>query len=274
MINRLKNAGILIGNKNSEPNGNKSVGLSDINTNYELDYRFAGIGERVGKTLGRTSYSLSHLDPVGNKYGEYNVYPNPINTLEELNRERAQNQGLGEQLWRMGVQAVGSEIVLGTLRGFGDLVDFFINLGKEEGEDDYTNAFTTLMEEWQNDIRNMTEIYQEDPGKAWAIGDSGWWTSNLVSAASTASLLIPSTGVTKGLSYLGKLTRATKLTRSLAKGLYTANIVKKPATFARKLNNTLEIAKKMNKKETINLGRCFKFCACCIVNIYCCCNSI
>ena len=121
-------------------------------------------------------------------------------------------------------------------------LDFFINLGKEKGEDDYTNAFTTQMEEWQNDIRNMAEIYQEDPNKAWAIGDSGWWTNNLVSAASTASLLLPSSGVAKGLSYLGKLSKASKLTRGLTKSLYKANMISKPATTARKINNTLEIA--------------------------------
>lgn len=241
LADKLKNIGIAI-SENQEPNGNNSVGLSDIDTNYELNDRYSGVGERIGETLGRTSYSLSHLDPVGNKYGKYNVHPNPINSQDELNRERARNQGLGEQLWRMGVQAVGSEIVLGTLRGFGDLVDFFINLGKEKGEDDYTNAFTTQMEEWQNEIRNMAEIYQEDPNKAWAIGDSGWWTNNLVSAASTASLLLPSSGVAKGLSYLGKLSKASKLTRGLTKGLYKANMISKPATAARKINNTLEIA--------------------------------
>ena len=150
----LKDYGIEIGNTKSEPTRDNSSRLSDINTNYEHDALFSGVGSKIGEQLGRYSYDLTHLQPEKNKYGKYNVYVNPVNSEEELKKERAKNQSAGEQLWRMGVQMAGSEVVLGTLRGFSDLVDFFINIGKEKGEDDYTNPFSQQMEEWQEEIRN------------------------------------------------------------------------------------------------------------------------
>ena len=245
----LKDYGIEIGNTKSEPTRDNSSRLSDINTNYEHDALFSGVGSKIGEQLGRYSYDLTHLQPEKNKYGKYDVYVNPVNSEEELKKERAKNQSAGEQLWRMGVQMAGSEVVLGTLRGFSDLADFMINIAKEEGEDDYTNAVSKQLEEWQNQMRERFEIYQEDPNKTFALGDFGWWTGNAVSAASTLMLLLPSklatVGLAKGASWLGNLTKI-NAARSTAMGLYKAgnaakamNLIKnnpiKPATLAKQI---------------------------------------
>lgn len=200
---------------------------------------------------------FTHLgDP--DKYAKYNVTVNPANTEEELQQERANNQSALEQATNSVVQAVGNEVVLGTFLGLSNLVDAAVNIRAKEGEDDYTNPFSTWLEGLQDDIRNRFEIYQKDPNATWAIGDFGWWANNAVSIASTASMLIPSTGVVKGLGALGKInnigTRATRLatratkaitgtTRStarLAKSIGVSTEIGTAAFLSRTMENYLE----------------------------------
>lgn len=200
---------------------------------------------------------FTHLgDP--DKYAKYNVTVNPVNTEEELNRERANNQSALEQAGNAVVQAVGNEVILGTALGLSNLVDAAINIRTEEGENDYTNPFSTWLEGLQNDIRNRFEIYQKDPNATWAIGDFGWWANNSVSIASTASMLIPSIAVVKGLDAIGKIAnmstkaarlaaRATKAvsgtTRSttrLAKSIGVSTEIVASAFLSRTMENYLE----------------------------------
>ena len=109
-------------------------------------------------------------------------------------------------------QAVGSEVVLGTLRGFSDLVDA---AGQLIGvtDDDYTNPVSSQLAEWQNAIRERLEIYRENPNENFDFSDSGWWLGNAVSIASTLSLLIPGTAVAK----LGKIAGLGRLARGIGK---------------------------------------------------------
>lgn len=251
----LKDYGIEIGNTKSEPTRDNSSRLSDINTNYEHDALFSGVGSKIGEQLGRYSYDLTHLQPEKNKYGKYNVYVNPVNSEEELKKERAKNQSAMEQLGRMVGQMTYSEFLLGTGRAISDFIDFGINLFKEEGQDDYTNAVSKFFEEQQTKAREALEIYQEDPNKTFAFGDFGWWTGNAVSMASTLMLLYPSKLLTKGvlggINLLGKATKVNGV-RSAAIGLHkvgnaakAANLIKnnpiKPATLARQIKSAGEI---------------------------------
>lgn len=169
---------------------------------------------------------FTHLgDP--NEFAEYNVQVNPVDSEEDLKRHRAENQSAFEQLSNVVVQAVGNEVVLGTFLGLSNLVDAAANLFTEEGESDYTNPVSTYLESLQDDIRNKFEIYEKNPGETWQIGDFGWWANNSVSIASTASMLIPSTGVVKGVSALGKIAnvsqRATRLAARATKAITKAD---------------------------------------------------
>lgn len=183
-----------------------------------LDY-----GSRIGQHLAANSYDLTHLNTGNEKWDDYGVHINPVNTEEELQRERANNQSAIEQATNSVVQAVGNEVVLGTFLGLSNLVDAAVNIGADKGENDYTNPFSTWLESLQDDVRNRFEIYQKDPNATWALGDFGWWASNAVSIASTASMLIPSTGIVKGLGALGKIanmgTRATRLAARATKAI-------------------------------------------------------
>ena len=121
-----------------------------------LDY-----GSRIGKHLAANSYDLTHLNISTKKWDDYNIHINPVNTEEELQRERAENQSALEQTGNAVVQAVGNEVILGTALGLSNLVDAAINIRTEKGENDYTNPFSTWLEGLQNDIRNklIEDIY-------------------------------------------------------------------------------------------------------------------
>ena len=164
----------------------------------------------LGRTLAKGIYNLNQYDV--DKYTPYNVYVNPYDTEEELNKERAENQGVLEQTGRFVGQAVGSEVVLGTLRGFSDLVDA---AGQLIGvsDDDYTNPVSSQLSEWQDAIRERFEIYRTNPDENFDFGDTGWWLGNAVSIASTLSLLIPGTAISK----LGKVLGMGRLARGIGK---------------------------------------------------------
>lgn len=156
------------------------------------------------------SYHLNQYDI--DKYADYNVYVNPIQSEEELNKERARNQSALEQTGRMVGQMVGSEVVLGTLRGLSDIVDFGVELFS--GDKDFTNPVSKFFEDAQNDLRERLEIYRENPNAAWDITDYGWWTNSMVSIASTLSLAIPGGIYAKALSLAAKSMKASKALRA------------------------------------------------------------
>lgn len=135
-------------------------------------------------------------------YREYGVIPNTYNTEEELNKARAKNQSGWEQFGNFLVQAVGSEMALGTLRGFSDIADAALNIFNENN--DFTNPLSQALEEAQDKLKQDFEIYRENPNATFDMTDSGWWWDNMVSTATTVSLLMPSLATTKGLSLLGK----------------------------------------------------------------------
>ena len=201
------------GNVSKNPEYNPKTKEGKTKSPLLVDYNVGeNIGDKLRKNitsnLSKNIYNLN-TDDI-NKYAKYNVYLNPYDSQEQLNKERAENQGAIEQLGRAVTQAVGNEVVLGTLLGLSNIVDFFANIRTPEGEDDYTNPVSIQLEDWQNQIRDRFEIYQKDPNASWAVTDFGWWANNAVSIASTASMLIPSTGIVKGTSLLGKIGKGGK----------------------------------------------------------------
>lgn len=179
-----------------------------VNTNPLNRRDFA---EKVLKVPTMNAYGLTSLgDP--NKYVNYGVTVNPINTEAELNKERANNQSALEQTGRMLGQMVASEVILGSLRGFSDIIDAGVELFTDDK--DFTNPISQVLEEAQNSVREGLEIYRENPEAAWDILDYGWWTNNAVSIASTLSLAIPGGIYAKGLGLLSKSLGASKALRA------------------------------------------------------------
>lgn len=231
-INKLMNV-----NVKTSANSAEVLPVSEDKKNKkEIDYN--KVINILNQTTGSKQRPL-YQDDIKN-YQEYGVIPNVINTQEELDRERAENQSAWEQAGRSLLQMGVNEVVLGTLLGLSNAVDFVVNIGKEKGEDDYTNPVSLALEEAQNSIRERFEIYREDPNQSWAINDFGWWADNAVSIASTASMLLPTLGITKGVSLVGKLGKGSGwfngMTRGIAKAASKARLTTTPNKLAKSIN--------------------------------------
>lgn len=196
---------------------------------------------RIGSMLAENSYDLTGLNNDDNNYADYDVRINPVNTQEELNQSRAKNQSAWEQSGRALGQAVGNEIVLGTALGLSNLVDMGISLGKETGDNDYTNPFSTFLEGKQEEVKKALEIYKQNPNDNWQVGDYGWWADNAVSVASTLSMLIPSMAVTEAIGGAAKLARLEKVSMGIAKAAKGIGATEGAYTLSKAINEGAKI---------------------------------
>ena len=172
-----------------------------------FDSSISGNAASVNRLASDIRTGFTHLgDP--NKYTKYNVTVNPVNTEEELQRERAENQSVLEQAGNFVMQAGLGEIVIGTLEGFGNIYDGIANV--VNGGDYERSAWTKYWEDLHNQVKDNYEIYLTNPNDSWAFWDSGWWFSNGVSIASTVSLMIPAAGWARAIGTAGRITGAAR----------------------------------------------------------------
>lgn len=230
--------------------GNKPSPFSGFgNTDNKLSsfqdpYGFSAVNKQI-ENLPRFSVSKEDYE----NFADYDVYLNAYTTREEAEKQRAKNQSWIEQTGRAVTQAVANEFILGALSGFSNMYDAVYNLIANDGYNDYTNAVSTALEKAQDSIRERFAIYQENPGKSFDVGDFGWWANNAISVASTLSMLIPSTGIVKGIKALGKIGKGTKTVGKLYnKGIYgigkiaeKSHLTSNPARTAKSINTALDL---------------------------------
>ena len=181
------------------------------------------------------------------KYNKAGLNYNP-NILPKLDKALAESQGAGEKLWNSLKQTLYSEITLGTIKGFADLFDV-ITGEVFKSDNDYSNPISRYLEEAQENFRLNNPIHV-DPNINISNGgltDVGWWASNFPSVASSLTLLIPSTGVAKGVSLLGKGIKAGKAVSYTRKALTGATKVRN----IEQANRLNKFAKWANKESTI-----------------------
>lgn len=171
-------------------------------------------------------------------YQRYGITPNKISNMD---KERWERQSNWAKLGNAVLQSAVSEVGLGTIIGVSDLFDFVGqavtgNLGNQ----DYNNPVSQYLEGIQDKFNNEIAPIYRDPNLNIANGgllDIGWYASNMPSIMSSLTLLIPSTGAVKGLSYLGK---ATKLFNGVRKAVNWAG---KSSKVVRAMNTTKGIAR-------------------------------
>lgn len=211
---------------------------------FQDPYGFSAVNKQI-ENLPRFSVSKEDYE----NFADYDVYLNAYTTREEAEKQRAKNQSWIEQTGRAVTQAVANEFILGALSGFSNMYDAVYNLIANDGYNDYTNAVSTALEKAQDSIRERFAIYQENPGKSFDVGDFGWWANNAISVASTLSMLVPSTGVVKGIKALGKIGKGTKTIGKLYnKGIYgigkiaeKSHLTSNPARTAKSINTVLDL---------------------------------
>ena len=161
---------------------------------------------------------------------KYGAEPNRYQSREELETLRAKNQSAWKQAGNALGQTIGT-VIGDTVGGMGMLVDI-VTAGILDDKP-FSNFITRAGDSISNYVRDdLFPIYRENPDKAFDMNDfSGWFFSQVPSIASSLSLMIPGTLLTKGVGAVGKGVAA--LGRSSSKVSRAMNWAKK----ATKLDN-------------------------------------
>lgn len=171
-----------------------------------------------------------------NKYINYGITPNKV--APNLDKELAEAQSNFAKTFNSLGQALVSESILGTLKALPDLFDAITN-GIFQSDGDYQNPISNKLQEWQDYFRNEVAPIYSDPERNdiynGGLTNWGWWTSNAPSVMSTLTLLLPSVGIVKGIGYLGKLAKTSKLAS------LTRNGIKAIAGIDRAINSNREL---------------------------------
>lgn len=216
--NVFNNSGIIISNPNYNPKTKK--GRAQQPFFHTLD-----VSQDI--TSGAANEFAKNADNAWvmgdtHSYQRYGVTPNIITNLD---KERAENQSNFAKTFNSLGQALVSETILGTIKAVPDLFDAITN-GIFQSDGDYQNPISNKLQEWQDYFRNEVAPIYSDPERNdiynGGLTNWGWWTSNAPSVMSSLTLLLPSTGIVKGIGYLGKLAKTSKLasmTRNGIKGI-------------------------------------------------------
>lgn len=161
---------------------------------------------------------------------KYGAEPNRYQSREELETLRAKNQSAWKQAGNALGQTIGT-VIGDTVGGIGMLVDL-ATAGLWDDKP-FSNPITRAGDAISDYVRDdLFPIYRENPDKAFDMNDfSGWFFSQVPSIASSLSLMIPGTLLTKGVGAVGKGVAA--LGRSSSKVSRAMNWAKK----ATKLDN-------------------------------------
>jgi hypothetical protein len=170
--------------------------------------------DKSDKVLDITYDDTVELDveEYRDEFGADVFLPQGDNGIDILNQERAERQPWYDQAGNFLAQSIAGEIIGGSIEGIGYLLDVGSIVDVMQGDEaDWGN----FISDFGQGIRETTEenfrIHQDPSATGWGkMADSGWWFSNSVSIASTLSMLIPTTGAMKALSFVGKGLAASK----------------------------------------------------------------
>lgn len=216
--NVFNNSGVIVSNPNYNPKTKK--GRAQQPFFHTLD-----VSQDI--TSGAANEFAKNADNAWvmgdtHSYQRYGVTPNLITNLD---KERAENQSNFAKTFNSLGQALVSETILGTIKAVPDLFDAITN-GIFQSDGDYQNPISNKLQEWQDYFRNEVAPIYSDPEHNdiynGGLTNWGWWTSNAPSVMSSLTLLLPSTGIVKGIDYLGKFAKTSKLasmTRNGIKGI-------------------------------------------------------
>lgn len=134
---------------------------------------------------------------------KYGAEPNRYQSREELETLRAKNQSAWKQAGNALGQTIGT-VIGDTVGGMGMLIDL-ATAGLWDDKP-FSNPITRAGDTISDYVRDdLFPIYRENPDKAFDMNDfSGWFFSQVPSIASSLSLMIPATLLTKGVGAVGK----------------------------------------------------------------------
>lgn len=230
--NVFNNSGVIVSNPNYNPKTKK--GRAQQPFFHTLD-----VSQDI--TSGAANEFAKNADNAWvmgdtHSYQRYGVTPNLITNLD---KERAEAQSNFAKTFNSLGQALVSETILGTIKAVPDLFDAVTN-GIFQSDGDYQNPISNKLQEWQDYFRNEVAPIYSDPERNdiynGGLTNWGWWTSNAPSVMSSLTLLLPSTGIVKGIGYLGKLAKTSKLASMTRNGIKGIAGIDKAINSNRELN--------------------------------------
>ena len=218
-----------LNNINKEASNNKDLTNNDF-IQSENKYRDALVSAINGYD------KLIPYDLV-KKYDKYEIPFNYKDYLSgDLDRQLADAQSNWSKTGNALLQTFVSEIGLGTVKAIPDMIEGFISLFTDDN--DYSNPISAKISEWQDAFNNEVAPIYARPGESW--GDFGWWMQHLPSIASSVTLLIPASLITKGTALLMK---------GVSKGISaTTKSGKKFINLAEDIDNTSKLSRLSNLK--------------------------
>lgn len=200
---------------------------------------------------GRVYGSTSDMWLMGDtkKYQDYGIEPRPG---IDLDKELADKQSGWAKMFNALGQTVVSEIGLGTVKGFTDLLGF---VGQKLGlvDSNYNNILSegvAKAQDWFNE--DVMPIYT-DPSlniSNGGFGDVGWWAKNIPSIASSLTLLFPARGITAGFGKLGKALKVGEGTSKARRWLSTLGKAK-TAKEIESIDDLSRVARFINNPEVL-----------------------
>lgn len=224
--------------KNNEP---RTIEVPDLGYNEDPRVNLA-----IQDFTNQTSISAKEAE----KYNKAGVN---WNNWENLDKQLADQQGFFTKAFNSLAQTIVSEIGLGIPIAAADLISMPFN-AIFKNDNDYSNPVTEWLEGLQEDFRNTTPIYYDKSLNInnGGLFDSGYVFSNLPSVASSLTLLLPSMGVVKSLSYIGKAGKLASRSRKAIRAISGVESKLKEAENLRKLGKSAEEiqeATKLNKVQ-------------------------
>ena len=208
----IKNPNYKKGKKNIEP---EYITVSDLDSGIKPDGSL--VADIAYDAAARGHQSILGRNGELDKYIEYGLTPNSWENLDKLMIEQ---QGGLTKFGNAFAQAIVSEVLLGTAVGVSDIFDM---IGQSVGLSDpnYQNPVSNYLIQKQEEFNEYTKIWTDQDKNIFNGGliDAGWWASNIPSIASSLTLLLPSTGVVKGLSWASKASKLSRFTRNSVRAL-------------------------------------------------------
>lgn len=182
------------------------------------------------------SYNIDVSKYIGRVGNGTEVYmPNVIEGgIDILNQNRADNQGFFEQAGNFLGQVLVGEIGGGTLEAAGYLLDIGSIIDVMQGDEvEWGNFITEAGQGLREGVEEKMRIHQDPSAEGFGkMADSGWWFSNGVSIASTLSMLIPTMGAMRALSFIGRGIGMTKGLKAVRKAMGMAEQMGTKASWA------------------------------------------
>lgn len=219
--------------KNIQP---RSIIVQDLDPDNDTAVNMA-VADEINQ------YSID--SKTADKYRAKGINWNP---WENLDAHLAEEQGMFSKFGNAIAQTLVSELAIGTAKGISDLFDL-IGQGVGLSDGDYSNPVSEFLEEKQEEFRNFAPIYS-DPNLHINNGgllDAGWWASNIPSIVSSLTLLVPSSGIVKGASAIGKAFNVGSRTRNAMRVISGVNSKMKEAEALRKAGKSAEEIAELTK---------------------------